>query len=224
MTVGRRNSQIDSGFAHRTVSAIRARLAFVSETTIPILSISGIRRYCAVPSASEIAVLTLRTPMRFSTRATSRTATQTSGPKVPIGRDHGVDDRDRHDRRQAELGEVERQLDRTLAAVEEEGQRGADEAGGDERGRRDEEEPGDHRQLAHRERVRAATDVQVDDLRLGEIEAGGEQPDREDDRDGHRQVRRDELDREDERQGSEQQREQPDPRRAGRSVHELLDL
>ena len=30
----RANSQIDSGFAHRTVSAISARLAFVSETTI----------------------------------------------------------------------------------------------------------------------------------------------------------------------------------------------
>ena len=85
MTVGRRNSQIDSGFAHRTVSAIRARLALVSETTIPILSISGIRRYWAVPSASEIAVLTLSTPMRFSTSATSRTATQTSGPNSPSG-------------------------------------------------------------------------------------------------------------------------------------------
>src|SRR6185436_545942 len=35
-----------------------------------------------VPSASEIAVLTLSTPMRFSTRATSRTAAQIEGPKA----------------------------------------------------------------------------------------------------------------------------------------------
>ena len=103
--------------------AIRARLAFVSETTIPILSISGIRRYWAVPSASEIAVLTLRTPMTFSTRATSRTATQTAGPKAASGEHRGVDDRDRDDRGEAELGEVERELDRALAAIEDEGER-----------------------------------------------------------------------------------------------------
>ena len=66
---------------------------------------------------------------------------------------------------------------------------GADEAGDDERRRRDEEEPGDQRQLAHRERVRAATDVEVDDLGLGQVEAGGEQPDRDVDRDGDRQAR-----------------------------------
>ena len=66
--------------------------------------------------------------------------------------------------------------------------------------------------------------MQVDDLRLGEVEAGGQQPDRQDDRDGHREIRRYVLDGEDEREGSQQQREQPDPRRAGRPVHELLDL
>ncbi len=176
MTVGRRNSQIDSGFAQRTVSAIRARLAFVSETTIPILSISGIRRYWAVPSASEIAVLTLRTPIRFSTRATRRTATQTSGPKVPSGETTAwtiatdtTDARLNWARLKASLTERWRRLKKSASA--EPTRRAAMNAG-----RRDEEEAGDHRQLAHRERVRAATDVQVDDLRLGEVEAGGEQP------------------------------------------------
>jgi hypothetical protein len=47
---------------------------------MPRRSISGIRRYWGVPSASEIAVLTLRTPIRFSTSATSRTAAHTVGP------------------------------------------------------------------------------------------------------------------------------------------------
>ena len=41
------------------------------------------RRYWAVPSASEIAVLTLSTPMTFSTRATTRTAIHRAGPNEP---------------------------------------------------------------------------------------------------------------------------------------------
>ena len=35
----------------------------------------------------------------------------------------------------------------------------------------DEEQAGDQRQLAHRERVRAPADVEVDDLGLGQVEA-----------------------------------------------------
>ena len=147
MTVGSRNSQIDSGFAHRTVSAIRARLAFVSETTMPILSISGIRRYWAVPSASEIAVLTLEHADEILDEGDQQDGDPDLRPERAIRRDHGMDDRDRDDRCEAELGEVERELDRALAPVEEERQRGPDEAGGDERGRRDEEEPG-HRPAA----------------------------------------------------------------------------
>ncbi len=83
MIVGRTKSQADPGLVHRTARAISARLAFVKETTIPILSISGMRRYWAVPSASEIAVLTLSTPMTFSTRATTRTAIHSAGPNEP---------------------------------------------------------------------------------------------------------------------------------------------
>ena len=73
--------------------------------------------------------------------------------------------------REAELGEVEGKLDRALAPVEEEREARADEAGDDERRRRDEEEARDERQLAHRERVRAPPDVEVDDLGLGQVEA-----------------------------------------------------
>ena len=67
-----------SGLSQRTVRPMSAMLAFVRETTMPIFSISGMRRYWAVPSASEIAVLTLSTPMTFSTRATTRT--RSTGP------------------------------------------------------------------------------------------------------------------------------------------------
>ena len=98
-------------------------------------SISGMRRYCGVPSASEIAVLTLSTPMRFSTRATSRTAAQIEGPNAWPGVTIDVDDPDRDHRGQAELGEVEGELDPPLAPVDDQGDRGADQSGGDE-GRR----------------------------------------------------------------------------------------
>ena len=52
----------------------------------------------------------------------------------------------------------------------------------------DEEEAGDQRQLAHRERVGAPPDVEVDDLGLGQVEARGQEPHRDRDRDRDRRL------------------------------------
>ena len=201
-----------------------ARLAFVRETTMPILSISGMRRYWAVPSASEIAVLTLSTPMTFSTRATTRTGDPQGRPERAVGRYRRVDDGDGDDRGEAELGEVERELHRALAPVEVEGEAGADDPRDDERRRRDEEEAGDQRELAHRERVGAAPDVQVDDLGLGQVETGGDQPDGDREGQRDRRIGRNEDQGQAHGQGREDEREQPDSSRAGRPGDEQPEM
>ena len=70
----------------------------------------------------------------------------------------------------AELGEVERALDARLAVIGQERQTGPEEAGREVLGRRQEEQPDDARQLAQRERVAFAQEVDLDDVRLAEVE------------------------------------------------------
>ena len=74
---------------------------------------------------------------------------------------------------QAELGEVERALDARLAVIGEEGEAGPEEAGGEVLGRRQEEQADDARQLAQRERVPLAQEVDLDDVGLAEVERQG---------------------------------------------------
>ena len=62
------------------------------------------------------------------------------------------------------------------------GQAGPDQAGDDELPRCEEEDPVDDRDLAHRERVGASADVEMDDLGFRQVEDGGQHPPRQRDR------------------------------------------
>jgi len=130
--------------------------------------------------------------------------------------DQQVDDSDGHDRAEEELGEVEAELRRALPPAEDQGGTGADQARGDELSGREEEDPVDNRDLAHRERVGAPADVEVDHPRLGHVEEDREEPPRQ------RQRRRGggtgrQLGRCDpERDGRQHDGQGPDPSRARR--------
>ena len=86
---------------------------------------------------------------------------------------------DREGRFEGEVAEVERQLDQRLAAQRSQTGRRADDVADDEIDRRGEDQPDDERDLAQRERVRLAPELEVNDVGLGEIEADGQRPPRE---------------------------------------------
>jgi hypothetical protein len=97
-------------------------------------------------------------------------------PDVGRDADEHLDDTDGHHRAQEELGEIERELDRPLAPVDHECQACPDQAGDDELPWCEEEDPVDDRDLAHRERVGASADVEMDDLCLCHVEDDCQQP------------------------------------------------
>ncbi len=114
----------------------------------------------------------------------------------PVAADEGLHDADRDDRAQQKLRQVEPELRRPLPAADDQCRAGADQASRDELGGRVEEDPVDHRDLAHRERVGAATDVEVNHLCLGHVEQESQRPPRDGDRSACRRPRG-ELDRRD---------------------------
>ena len=87
-----------------------------------------------------------------------------------------VDDQQPQASRERELGQVEDQLDRRQAAVEQKRQPGADQDGGHQVPGAGEDEAEDERDVAQRERVGAAAKVQVHDGALGDQERRREDP------------------------------------------------
>ena len=152
-----------------------------------------------------------RSPPRARPRPARRASPPAGTRRVPSTIARKMADRER--RAQRALGEVEDDLERPLAAVEDERRAHADELRGDEPERRHREEAEHERHLAQRQRVRLAAEVHVDDGALGEEEADRERPPGDGQLvDGRRQVAgRQEHERGGRRDGGG---EQPDPGRA----------
>ena len=130
--------------------------------------------------------------------------------------DQDLDDADRDHRAEQELSEIEAELDRPLPPADDQREGRADQAGHDELGRPEEEEPVDQRDLAHREGVGTSTDVQVNDLGFGQIEETREGPPGDRERCLERLPGRHFDHRQCHRHRAEQHGQRPDARRAGR--------
>ena len=176
------------------MTASVARLALAIATISLKLSILGSCRNCDAPPDSEIAVATSVASSALVAPAAANAASHSCGPGgTDRGRD-GVEDRQGDHGGQAELGEVERALDARLAVIGEEGQARPEEAGREVLGRRQEEQPDDARQLAQRERVAFAQEVDLDDVGLAEVERQGRERPRDRERRGQRGQARDDRD------------------------------
>jgi hypothetical protein len=84
--------------------------------------------------------------------------------------DDGMEDHHRDRRRQRELRHVEDELGRALPTHEEQSSSGTDELGAQELGGREQVQPEHEPDLAERDRVRLAPELDMDDVGLGEIE------------------------------------------------------
>ena len=188
--IGTANNRAAAGSTNRTVMTSSARLVFVSETTSPIISMRGIRACCGAPSAREIAAVTAKTADHVLGRGRQEGRRPIARPEARGGADEQLDDTDGDHRAQEELGEIEGELDRPLTPVDHERQACPDQAGDDELPGREEEDPVDDRDLAHRERVGASADVEMDDLGFRHVEDGGQQPPGQRDRSPGRRPRR----------------------------------
>ena len=161
-----------------------ARLALAIATISLKLSIWGSRRNCGAPPDSEIALATRVASRALVAPAARNAANHSRGPGGIAGVAMAWKIDKRHDRREAELGDVERPLHARLLLVDEERQARPDEEGEQVLGRGQEEQAEDARQLAQRERMPLAQEMDLDDVRLAEVEReGGQRPrDRERDR------------------------------------------
>ena len=90
-----------------------------------------------------------------------------------------AEDEKRHSGAERLLGEVERELHRTLAAIDGERETRAGDLAREQRERGGEEEAEDEPDLRHRERVRLLTEVDVDRPRLGDVERERDPPPRQ---------------------------------------------
>ena len=135
---------------------------------------------------------------------------------------HEVHEEHRHDTvGNGEIGEVERELQGRLAAVDRQRER----CPGDHREQDDqrwrEEEPDNERQLTERERLRVAAELDVDDEHLRRREERDEHPPGDLARRGDGPQRGNDLDQEDDRRRHEDDRQQvdavPPPARSSRT-------
>ena len=171
--VGTASRTIERTSTQRTVTASIARLVLAIATISLKLSISG--------QLPELRRAAGQRDRRGDERRLERAGGPGRGERgQPLLRTRrhgrrrdGVEDGQGDDGGQAELGEVERALDARLAVIREEGEAGPDEAGREVLGRRQEEQPDDARQLAQRERVALAQEVDLDDVGLAEVERPG---------------------------------------------------
>ena len=166
---GARAATAGLGSSHRIVTASSARLVFASATMLPNWIISGSFWNCGAPpdrvmtSAIVIELTTVASVVAVNAAAHSRT------PGGPVGdaidRRIVIDD----DRDQPVVREVERELDRAGAGQQMAAADPTRTASRYSRGRQ-EEHADDGRELAQRERVRLAPEMDLDDLELGDEE------------------------------------------------------
>ena len=131
------------------------------------------------PSESEIAAPIRTTVMIAEACVANSAKIQIIGPKPSTVSARRAEDDHRQARGERELGDVEDELDRRQLAVEQQHHDGPDQAGEHEVHRRGEQQAEDERQVAERERVGAAAEVQVDHAALGGEEAQGQHPPRD---------------------------------------------
>ncbi len=159
---------------------------FASATTSPNLSISGSFWNCGAPPDSEIAVAIVSAPITTATSIAAKAASQSTAPGGPPSSRDAVEHGQGHDRDEREVREVERDLDDRLAGSHEQRHARSDEDRQHVFVGRHEEQPDDGRDLAQRERMRLAAEVDEDDLRLGQEAGEREHRPRDVDRTRHR--------------------------------------
>ena len=165
-----------------TVTASSARLVLASATIAPNRIISGSFWNCGAPPDSEIAVAIAKTQTTVAESVAANAAIQSIGPGMPVGaaiawkiarsttamtakfaRLNAIFTADTRDVRSMAMRRTGQHRDHVLV-------------------RGEEEEPGHRRDLAQRERVGLAPEVDDDDLGLGGEEADREQRPRRVDR------------------------------------------
>ena len=147
--------------------------------TVTVRSVANMRvswRRPSQPSQSEIAApIRATADDRADLRADEHGDRQLRAPVGPGRARASADDRGQADR-ERELAEVEEQLDRRQPAVEQQRQRGADDRGDHEVAAGGEDEAEDERDVAEREGVRVAAELEVDDAALADEEPEREPP------------------------------------------------
>ena len=177
---GRTSRASSSGSSHSTDTASSARLVFAIATSPPNWIISGSFSYCGAPPDIEIAVAIVSALRTAAIVVAAKAATQSAGVRDAVGGLEQVEHRQRRRRGEREVGQVERQLERRLAVDEERGP-GPEQHRQEVVAGRQQEEADDGRELAQRERVLLAPEVDVDDLELGGEEGGRHEVPRDDD-------------------------------------------
>ena len=131
------------------------------------------------PSESEIAAPISSTVTNADSWVATSAKIQVGGAEAVDGGRELVEDDHRQAGRERELGDVEDDLDGRQAAVDQQHDDRADQPGDHEVDRRREQQAEHERQVAERERVRAAAEVQVDHAALGGEEAQRQAPPRD---------------------------------------------
>ena len=147
-----------------------ARLELAIATISLKLSIWGSRRSCGAPPDSEMAVATRVASSALVTPAAMNAASHSRGPGGPPGwRSRGRSIKATTAAR-LNWARLNARLTPDCLSIQEQRQPGAEDAGSDVLGRWQQEQEGDARHLAQRERVPFAQEVDVDDVGLAEEE------------------------------------------------------
>ena len=185
-------------------------------TRTPNLSISGSFWNCGAPPDRVMTVAMFRAPMTDADdrrRERGEPVVRPGRQAVEVG--EAGEDRQRDDRGHREVADVEQDLERRLAGHDHERRDRPDEQRAEVVGRGQEEEAHDRRDLAQREGVGLAPEVDLDDLRLGEEEADGDDGPRDDDRRRDEGAAVEHLEVQGDRRDGEEHAERPDPGRHG---------
>ena len=200
------------GSSHSTDTASSARLVLAMATRPPNWIISGSFSNCGAPPDIEIAVAIDTALSTAAIEVAANAANQSPGPGTPSVSCERVEHRHRDRRREREVRQVEGELQRRLAVHDEGGSR-AEEHREEVVARREQEEPDDGRELAQREGVRLAPEVDVDDLELGGEEGRRHEVPRDGDGRRDRDLLTQEGDVQARGEAAEQRDEQGDPNR-----------
>ena len=186
MTSGISRSRTALRLIHMTDTASSARLVFASATTSPNLSISGSFWNCGAPPDSEIAVAIVSAPITTATSIAAKAASQSTAPGGPANVAMRWNTARVTTAMRAKFARLNAILTMRLAGSHEERHTRSGEDRQQVLVGRHEEQPDDGRDLAQRERMRLAAEVDEDDLRLGQEAGEREHRPRDVDRTRHR--------------------------------------
>ena len=133
--IGTANSSAAAGSTNRTVITSSARLVFVSDTIAPIMQHPRDPGVLRRPFGQGDGGGDGEHPDHVLGGGRQERRRPVARPEARGHADEHLDDPDRDDRAEQELGEVEAELDRSLVAVDDQGQSRPDQAGRDELGR-----------------------------------------------------------------------------------------